>query len=131
MSNLMAKTILAAFIVRSLCLGQSTVALADIPFSFTVGGKLMPAGHYVIKEYTGAVSLQSASGSAVMALTHNETRNAAGPAQLVFHRYGADTFLSRVWLRDNTGAALPQCKREKQLAKAMQRPASTAVALAR
>ena len=130
MSTLTAKTILAALILTSLCLGQ-TVARATIPFNFMVGGKLMPAGFYLVKEYTGAISLQSDTGESVMALTHGDTRNADGPTQLVFHRYGDDAFLSRVWLRGNMGVGLQPSKREKQLAKATQHPASTSVALRR
>ena len=128
MSTLTAKTILAALFLASLCLGQTT-ARATIPFNFMVGGKLMPAGYYLVKESTGMISLQSDSGDAVVALTHGDTRNSDGPTQLVFHRYGDDTFLSRIWLHGDTGVALQPSKREKQLAKAISHPASTSVAL--
>ena len=131
MSTLTAKTILAALFLTSLCLGQTTVARATIPFNFMVGGKMMPAGFYLVKEYNGALSLQSDTGEAVMALTHGDTRDFDGPTQLVFHRYGDDAFLSRVWLHGSTGAALQISKQEKQLAKAIQHPASTSVALRR
>ncbi len=120
-----------ALILTSLCLGQPTVALATIPFNFLVGGKQMPAGFYLVKETPGFISLQSDTGEAVMALTHGETRNSDGPTQLVFHRYGDDAFLSRIWLRGAAGAGLAVTKREKQLAKAIQQPATTSVALRR
>ena len=120
-------TILAACFMASLCFGQVATARANIPFDFIVGGKLLPAGQYLVKDYAGAVALSSErNGHTVMALSHAESRNSGGPAQLVFNRYGDANFLTKVYATNSTnGAALMQSKREKQIARLFKHHSTT------
>ena len=130
MTKRIATTMLAGLLTASFGWAQTTTK-ADIPFGFLVGNKLMPPGHYVIKAHTGYVSLQSALGESVVGLTHADQRKEEGPPKLIFTRYGGETFLSRVYTTYSTaGAAFSQSKREKELAKAIQRQESTSIALA-
>jgi hypothetical protein len=75
---------------------------ADIPFDFSVGYKIMPAGGYTVKTVSttgNALMIQTADGGMAAVRLSDETERAKNipQARLVFHRYGERYFLAEVW----------------------------------
>ena len=95
-----------------------------IPFVFTVGDKLLPAGDYTVQlnAERGTVVLQGEGQKPLMLLTaRKESRSAPQRGKLVFQRYGTSFFLAEVWSQDNsTGQTLSRSAREKELAREKQ-----------
>lgn len=96
----------------------------DIPFDFNVGSKPLPAGKYTIQRLSGAGTLviQSADAEHSAAFLVNGGDRVPGktPAQVSFHRYGEQYFLSQIWDgSDNTGRKLGQSKAERETAARM------------
>jgi hypothetical protein len=95
---------------------------AHIPFDFNVGSASMAAGEYTINSITsdGAGLRISGAGGDVMTLTVASLQanpNRQERARLIFHKYGEQYFLAAVWNAEQTGRALPESKRERNLRK--------------
>lgn len=99
--------------------GQSTQAVAQVPFKFIVGDKTLPSGQYTVKALsdTNKAALVIRGTSSAIRLTNaiqpnkNKTQ-----ARLVFHRYGERYFLSEVWMgADSTGRQLMQSGQERSI----------------
>jgi len=92
-----------------------------IPFVFTVGDKLLPAGDYTVQvnQENGTVVLRHEGQDPLMILTNRkESPSATLRGKLVFQRYGTDIFLAEVWSQANaTGQTLTAGAREKQMAR--------------
>jgi hypothetical protein len=109
----------------AMCTGlpaQEIVAMhANIPFDFRMGDTLVPSGTYLFQVKEGAVTLREEGGRVLAAalMTIPESRLAAAfDGELVFHRYGNDYFLARVWIPDSkNGCSLWQTRREKEVAR--------------
>lgn len=73
---------------------------ATIPFDFTVGERLLPAGTYVIKPLTNdVVEVHGWKGKTLvstMILVKPTDQVGKNPNKLVFHRYGDQYFLSEI-----------------------------------
>ena len=100
-----------------------TVALkANIPFSFIVTGKTLPAGEYTIQsmDMQGTVlSIRNADLQPISMVISNrcESPNASAQTRLVFHRYGNQYFLAQIWRAgNNSGHELPKSSRETEVA---------------
>lgn len=106
---------------------------AAVPFAFEVAGQKMEAGTY-------ETSRHSAGG--VLLIQNSKTRKAtfltpipAGPAKneqsiLTFRCFGSQCFLERIQFGDTgTAYVVSPSKREKELAKAGERPQDTLVAM--
>ena len=97
---------------------------SDIPFSFYVRNRLMPAGDYTIAELnpgSGMMEIRSADGkSAAMFLTINkQEKDTRTPSELIFHKYGDKAFLSEIVEQgEMDGAEVVKSKMEKRLEKA-------------
>jgi hypothetical protein len=95
-----------------------------IPFEFTAGDKVLPAGEYSVQlnPERGTVVLRGEGVKPLMLLTvRQESRSAPQRGQLVFRRYGASFFLGEVWSQDNaTGRRLVPSAGEKELARKQQ-----------
>jgi len=97
---------------------------SNIPFSFYVRNRLMPAGDYTIVELnpgSGVMEIRSADGqSAAMFLTINkQEKDARTPSELIFHKYGDKAFLSEIVEQgEMDGAEVVKSKMEKRLEKA-------------
>ena len=103
---------------------QSKRSIVNIPFSFTVGHKTLPAGEYtvqpnrsnsnnvwLVESITGHDSVVFTTGSAWTRETQENTK-------LVFNNYDGQYFLSQIWSAgDNTGRELRMPRVERQLAK--------------
>jgi hypothetical protein len=106
-------------------MAQTFMLKANIPFEFTVGNKVLPAGDYLIRSGGGSsvLFLQGAVSHAdVLTLTFPKelgaTNNPAGITKLTFDRYGNHYFLSEVddgFVR--TGFVLPMTHTQRELAK--------------
>ena len=95
---------------------------ATIPFDFTAGNTLMPAGTYrvhVVNPSSDRSVLQIASAdgkSLVMVKTIDVQGQSSENAKLTFRRYGDQYFLARVWMAAETsGFDMPSSKAEKSL----------------
>ena len=93
---------------------------ADIPFDFSVGYKIMPAGGYTVKPVSAsnALMIQTADGTMAAVRLSDETERVKNipQARLVFHRYGERYFLAEVWNGfDKTGRQLLKSQEESSL----------------
>jgi len=93
---------------------------ADIPFDFSVGYKIMPAGGYTVKPVSAsnALMIQTADGTMAAVRLSDVTERAKNipHARLVFHRYGERYFLAEVWNGfDKTGRQLLKSQEESSL----------------
>ena len=119
-------TVLSLLLTMSAAIvhAQSKRSIINIPFSFTVGHKTLPAGEYtvqpnrsnsdnvwLVESTTGHDSVIFTSGSAWTRETQENTK-------LVFNNYDGQYFLSQIWSAgDNTGRELRMPRVERQLAK--------------
>lgn len=124
-------------IVRTFCLvllaGASVFAqtpvVAQIPFSFHIGGSKLPAGSYTA-EINASLSMlrlrSDDSKSHVMILTNRVSSNGKPTAtKLVFSKYGDEYFLRQVWAGADTGTELRVTKLETEYAAALPRTIQT------
>lgn len=103
---------------------QSQRNSINIPFSFNVGQKTLPAGEYTVepnrKDSQNVWLLENKNGRAnvlftTIAVWSSETQE---ETKLVFHRYDDQYFLSQIYTAgDNSSRELPIRRRERQLAK--------------
>jgi len=92
-----------------------------IPFDFSVSGKTLAAGEYLIAPSgEKGISLKNVKGSeGAMVLSHPLSNSKADGPKLVFHRYGDKYFLAQAWLRySDTGCELFASSEEIRLARA-------------
>ena len=82
--------------------------VANIPFSFNVGTKNLPAGKYTITVVNPssdrkALQVRSADGrSTAITLTSGVQGNASEKTKLVFHRYGDQYFFAQAQMAGET-----------------------------
>lgn len=108
---------------------QSNRSTINIPFSFTVGHKTLPAGEYTVRQNRGNsdtvwVVENTTSYDTVLFSTGSVwTRETQENAKLVFNNYDGQYFLYQIWnAGDNSGRELRMPRLERQLAKSrMQR----------
>jgi len=99
---------------------------SDIPFSFYVRNKLMPAGDYTIAELnpgSGLMEIRSADGksAAVFLTIGKQEKDTRTPSELIFHKYGDNVFLSEIVEQGEIdGAQVVKSKMEKRIEKAAQ-----------
>ncbi len=73
---------------------------AEIPFDFMVGSKRLPKGEYLIEQTgdNGAVTIRHAKkGKSVIFTVVRGKMTDKPKSKLVFHRYGEQYFLARIW----------------------------------
>jgi hypothetical protein len=117
-------------ILASLCLvvGLATASAhaqaggvkAKVPFDFSVSGKTLPAGDYMMIASSHLVSIESADGKIVAKVLANELsgQSAGRTGRIIFHCYRYRCFLAEVWspAHDN-GRELARSRAEATLAK--------------
>ncbi len=105
-------------------LGQSDRRIVvNIPFDFVVGDKTMSAGEYTIQRNwstsntTWTIQRKDGSGGDKVFLTNPlQANELPRRAKFVFHRYEDLYFLTAFWTSgDNTGRAIKQSDRERNL----------------
>jgi hypothetical protein len=100
------------------------VLKAKIPFEFSVGDRILPAGEYRVEQLSPStmfvVLLRRADdGPSAAALTLGIQANGSqNESKLVFHRYGDHYFLSQIWTEGaNVGRQLAPSRRETEMAR--------------
>ena len=88
---------------------------ANVPFSFTVDKKVLPAGTYNVTSSNAHTLLISSFGAGAITMGQR-AESTSGSPRLVFHRYGNDYILREVWMGGGSGYQLPQTARERELA---------------
>lgn len=99
---------------------ESRAVVADVPFSFQVGDKVLPAGHYEIGFQNFSMLLKADSGETAVINTHRvEGKDTADRSLLVFVPQNGTYHLFRVWRAGReAGNELNVSKEEQNLAKA-------------
>ena len=103
---------------------QSNRSTINIPFSFTVGHKTLPAGEYTVepnrRDSNSFWLIQSVKGNDSVLFTTNSVWTSVNQenTRLVLNNYDGQYFLSQIWnAGDNTGRELHRPRLERQLAK--------------
>ena len=90
--------------------GQSVIKHQSfvIPFAFSVGNKVLPAGEYRVSTEAEIIRIQSKDGKQSITALPIRTggTKAVDQAKLTFRRNGNDYQLSQVWLADGVGREL-------------------------
>ena len=117
-------TLLLTLTAVSVCAQSERSGVINIPFTFIVGGKTLPAGEYTVepnkRDSHNVWLVQSREGKAsalfsTMPVCANQTQE---ETKLVFHRYGDQYFFSQIWTPgSNTGRELLMPRLERELAK--------------
>ena len=129
----MTKQALKNFTMFSLLLMLTAVSVAaqserskitNIPFSFIVGEKTLPAGEYTVepnrRDYDKVWLVQSRDGHTSVLFTTMSVRasETQEKTKFVFHKYGDQYFLSQIWTPgSNSGRELLMQALERELAK--------------
>jgi hypothetical protein len=98
----------------------------DLPFDFTAGHSIFPAGKYTIRTVentNGVIRITSEDGTtAVFLSTHSaESVQSKDETVVIFHRYGDQYFLFQVWaVGDTIGSEIPKSSMERQAARAIE-----------
>jgi hypothetical protein len=91
--------------------------LVDIPFDFSMGNTALKAGVYQVDALQSGILVFSSNDSQQRRFTFTvpgESTNHSHQPELVFARYGNETFLSKVFLSDNNDCLdVPRSSREK------------------
>lgn len=103
---------------------QDVKMKANIPFNFIVSGRTLPSGEYTIRSEQGFehALILSGRGQKPSVFLANpclllEAMKASQQTKLVFNRYGAQYFLSEIWMEGNkVGHQLPKSRREVEMA---------------
>jgi hypothetical protein len=72
----------------------------NIPFDFMVKGKILPAGHYIVRRGNideGVWTIQSGHGSAIFLTNPVDSRKVAHSPSLVFLKAGDQYALLQIW----------------------------------
>jgi hypothetical protein len=107
---------LASFVTVGSISAQERAVKAAIPFDFTVGDKLLPAGTYTIStESYGVIKIQNTATHAAMLNTATHDGNESKTAELVFHKYADQYFLNEILCPSSEmNLAVPASKAEKR-----------------
>jgi hypothetical protein len=110
--------IAAIFITAGKAIAQDYAVRATIPFSFTVNGKLLPAGNYTIgTDITSPRMLKISDWTQhanALAMTMPADQEKHKSNQLVFHKYGNQYFLCEIRSQESSlNVELPTSKQEK------------------
>ena len=131
--NTLAAIGLFAMLAAPVIQAQSNALVANIPFQFSVGKATLPSGEYRIKSVNDStLMIRSKDGhQGALAMTVVVTSPQSGnTGKLVFNRYGAQYFLSKVLPPGNPmGRELLKSRTELEVAKNTSGPEATTVAI--
>ena len=107
--------VLAAGVVAALALTGSPASAAelraDIPFSFQMGGKTLPAGIYQVSTSQGVLGVHGYDGGAFVMTNRLEANGYLDTGwdapTLVFERSGGEYLLVEVWTGSRNGRKMP------------------------
>ncbi len=127
---------IANFAMVGTSYAQSNMVRVNVPFDFTVGKQLLPAGTYTIKaESSGLIAIKN-HDKPITVLTIAEQDGARSPngGKLIFHRYGDQYFLSEIlcdWADMDVKVRPSKTEKRVQLQQAMVHPSSEVFIAAR
>jgi hypothetical protein len=95
---------------------QERAVKANVPFDFTVGDKLLPAGTYMIStENANVIKIQSSDRRVAILSTTTSDGKESKTAELVFNKYGDQYFLHEILCSSaDMNMAVPASKQEKR-----------------
>jgi hypothetical protein len=95
---------------------QQRAVKADVPFDFTVGNKLVPAGTYTISAISdNVIEIQNRDAHVAMLSRTNPDEKQSKSGKLVFTKYGDQYFLSEILCASaDMNMAVPASKSEKR-----------------
>jgi hypothetical protein len=101
-------------------LGSATYIVANVPFQFTLGKSLAPAGTYVVRPASNgiwALNIQNRAAKLSVAVmtTPDESKTSREGYSLIFHKYGDNYFLTGVGLEGKAIEKLQESKAEAEL----------------
>jgi hypothetical protein len=122
--NLLALALSLPLLLSAAANAQSTQLKVTVPFEFTAGDTVLPAGDYDVQS-TGpwggeALSIHSTTSKAGTLLLSIACHSAkvSDSSRLIFYRYGQKYYLGEVWTVDtHFGRQFPIDARQKELAK--------------
>jgi len=96
--------------------------MVNIPFEFTVKGKTLPAGDYIVSRAATAASdaltikRRDNEASGIVLTIPVQADRIENRSRLIFNRYGERYFLSQVWTAgDQLGQQLHKTRQERSL----------------
>ena len=113
---ILAVLVTAALVPGTGAMAQDRAVRATVPFDFTVGNKLLPAGTYEIwSPSTGTIEVQNRDNHVAMLTTTTYDSHESRNSVLVFDKYGDQYFLREILCGPaSINASLPPTKSEKQ-----------------
>jgi len=107
---------LAALVTAGGAMAQGRAVRATVPFDFTLGDKLLPAGNYEITSPSdGVIEVQNRDRHVTILSTSNyDSRQSRNGSKLVFDKYGDQYFLSEILCSSSAiNVSLPRSRAEK------------------
>jgi hypothetical protein len=120
-AHFLALTLTLASLTAAAQLPSNQTLVARVPFQFTVGNSVVPAGEWMTKSASpGSLALtinnQHAKVSLVAMARSDEGKQTAASCALVFHRYGETYFLTGIKIGGSRDTyKLPESSREREL----------------
>ncbi len=127
---------IANFAMAGTSFAQSNGVRANVPFDFTVGKQLLPAGAYTIQaESSGLIVIKNHDKPiTVLTMADPDGNKSPNGGKLMFHKYGDQYFLSEVlcdWADMNVSFRPSKAEKRVQLQQAMVHPSSEVFIAAR
>jgi hypothetical protein len=118
MGNFVALSLTAVLTIAN-ANAQSATMSADIPFAYSVAGKILPAGKYSVDINSNGVILVRSYEHAASAMLFGgrvQSRKVQTEASLVFTKYGDKYFLKQIWALpgNNAGIEVPPSRAERE-----------------
>ena len=97
----------------------------DVPFDFTAGQSIFPAGKYTIRPAgwikSAVIRITSEDGKASAFLSTHSAQSVQSRDVVIFHRYGDQYFLFQVWaVGEAIGLEIPKSSMERQAARSIE-----------
>jgi len=118
----------AGFLTAGSAIAQTNKATADIPFSFSLNGRTLPAGHYTISTESNnptVLSVEDREDSVhIMAIALPGADESKRDNTLVFHKYGNRYFLTTIRANNASLSCHLMPSKQEKWAKAQKQEAS-------
>ena len=108
---------LVSFVTVGSISAQEQAVKANVPFDFTVGDKLLPAGHYTISlANANVIKIQNSEQRVAILTMATAESNESETGKLVFNKYGDQYFLREILCSQAAmNMAVPASKQEKRV----------------
>jgi hypothetical protein len=103
---------ITAIAVASARAQNAGTLMVTVPFEFSVSGKTLPAGNYLVRKEDSRTSLRiqnrDGSSTAFVLVSPINGRDIQNESKLVFNRYGNQYFLAQVWVAGSSRGEEPR-----------------------